>query len=100
VKIRNPFLKPKLLIPHVCRGGYFLLPNREKQSPRSLISVKRSAVQKGEGISKNNGKMSCKFGEIIKKLFHCESEPSQGAIHSGELWRVFIVEQGYIRDPE
>ena len=28
----------------VCRGGDFLLPNREKPSPRSLNSVKRCAV--------------------------------------------------------
>jgi SH3-like domain-containing protein len=35
-----------------------------------------------------------------KNYIHCESEPSQAAIHSGELWRVYIVEQGYIRDPE
>ncbi len=54
---------------YLCRGGYFLLPNREQPSPRSLISVKRCAVQKQEGISKNNGQMSCKFGEIIKKLY-------------------------------
>ncbi len=39
---------------------------------RSLISVKRCAVQRGEGISKKNSEMSCNFGEIIKKTIFDE----------------------------
>ncbi len=66
----------------VCRVGYFLLPNREEQSPRSLISVKRCAVQRGEGISKKNSEISCNCGEIIKNYIRCVSEPSQAAIQS------------------
>ena len=50
----------------VCRGGYFLLHNREQPSPRSLSNIKKSAIQRGEDISKKIGEMSCNFGEIIK----------------------------------
>ncbi len=72
----NPMKNPSL---GVCPGGYFLLPNREQLSPRSLISIKRSAVQRGERISKKNGEMSYKFGEIIKKLYSLfqEAKPSR-----------------------
>ncbi len=37
--------------------------------PRSLSNIKKSAVQRGEDISKKIGEMSCNFGEIIKKLY-------------------------------
>ncbi len=53
----------------LCRGGYFLLHNREQLSTRSLSNIKISAVQRGEEISKKIGEMSCNFGEIIKKLY-------------------------------
>ncbi len=56
-------------LPPLCRGGYFLLPNREWPSPGSLISIKRCTVQRGEGTKKNIGPMSCKFREIVKKLY-------------------------------
>jgi hypothetical protein len=56
------------ILTKVCRGGYFLLPNREYPSPKSLISIKRCAAQKGDGISKKNREKSYNFGEIIKKL--------------------------------
>jgi hypothetical protein len=39
----------------------------ENSPPRSLIKTKRTAVQKGEGISKISEK-SCNFGEIIKRI--------------------------------
>ncbi len=64
----------------MCRGGYFLLPNREKPSPRSLIGIKRSAVQRGKRVSKKNGEMSYNFGEIIKNYIRCLKKPSQAAI--------------------
>ena len=41
----------------------------ENRSPRSLINIKRCAVQKGEGIIKKISEKSCNFGEIIKKLY-------------------------------
>ncbi len=53
----------------MCRGGYFLLHNRESPSPGSLSNIKNSAVLRRENISKKNGEMSCNFGEIIKKLY-------------------------------
>ncbi len=63
----------------LCRGGYFLLHNREQPSPRSLINIKKFAVQLGEDISKKNGEMSCNFGEIIKKLYFLVSrKPTRG----------------------
>ncbi len=62
----------------LCRGGYFLLHNREQPSPGSLSNIKKSAVLRRENISKKNGEMSCNFWEIIKKtIFPClvESPP-------------------------
>jgi hypothetical protein len=45
----------------------------------SLISIKRSAVQRGERFNKKNGEMSYNFGEIIKKLYSLfqEAKPSR-----------------------
>ena len=57
------------MITPLCRGGCFLLQSREQPSPRSLSNIKKSAVQRGEDISKKIGEMSCNFGEIIKKLY-------------------------------
>jgi len=72
----------------LCRGDYFLLPNREKPSPRSLIGIKRSAVQWGEGITKKNGEMSYNFGEIIKKLYSLfqKAKPSRHPCHPPHLF--------------
>jgi hypothetical protein len=51
------------------RNRLFLVPNREKPSPRSLIDTKGTTVQKGEGISKKNSEKSRNFGEIIKTQY-------------------------------
>ncbi len=67
------------LLRQLCRGGYFLLHNREQPSPRSLINIKKYAVQRGEDISKKNDEMSYNFGEIIKKLYFLVSrKPVRG----------------------
>jgi hypothetical protein len=34
-----------------------------------LNNIKKSAVPRGENISKKKGEKSCNFGEIIKKLY-------------------------------
>ncbi len=58
----------------------FCCPTENSQSPRSLISIKRSAVQRGERISKKNDEMSYNFEEIIKNYIRCFKKPSQAAI--------------------
>jgi hypothetical protein len=34
-----------------------------------LNNIKKSAVSRGENISKKTGQKSCKYGEIIKKPY-------------------------------
>ncbi len=52
---------------------------REKPSPRSLINIKKSAVQWGEDICKKIDEMSWNFREIIKKLhFLVSRKPARG----------------------
>jgi hypothetical protein len=46
-----------------------LLHSREYPLPESSSNTKKSAVPRGENISKKNGEMSSNFGEIIKKLY-------------------------------
>jgi hypothetical protein len=34
-----------------------------------VINIKKSAVSRGENISKKSGQKSCNYGEIIKKPY-------------------------------
>jgi hypothetical protein len=46
-----------------------LLHSREEPAPEGLSNIKKSAVSRGENISKKKGQKSCNYGEIIKKLY-------------------------------
>jgi hypothetical protein len=65
--------------PTLPRRLFFAAQQRIAVTCRSLISIKRSAVQRGERISKKNDEMSYNFGEIIKKQYSLfqEAKPSR-----------------------
>jgi hypothetical protein len=46
-----------------------LVPRRLFFATQQRIAIKKSAVSRGENISKKTGQKSCKYGEIIKKLY-------------------------------
>jgi hypothetical protein len=66
---RSQNLNMVLTITHNVPRGLFFATQQRIAITWKLKQYKKSAVPRGENISKKKGEKSCNFGEIIKKQY-------------------------------
>jgi hypothetical protein len=64
----------------MCRKGYFLLPNREYPSPRSLLVSKYPLFKEEKESARRTARCHLTSEKSSKNYIRCENEPSQAAI--------------------